>query len=98
MVQDAFEILNEVTEIEVIAKGRGIRRLQSLQQTLRWKTLAKAERPCYSPVGQRLDSASGGALVRGPRRWAEGMEDQTLSDPSYARRETAIKVRVMRPQ
>ena len=82
-----FEIVGEITDVETIAAGHGIRTLKALRKRhggRRWRKLKGNARV-------RLASGSispcRGALVRGAWRWTDRLENRTILGPMTMKRQ-----------
>ena len=59
----ALEIVGEITQIETIAAGAGIRELPRLRRPLWWRSVAEGEGDRPGPPAERDDPPGGTALV-----------------------------------
>ena len=94
-MKNDFELVTQITGIEVIAVNLSIRELQSLKDLFggrRWRKLKQVART----FDQRQPPRCRTPLVRGSRRWPPQDEDQAISGLSFHGQEAkavAIEVR-----
>jgi hypothetical protein len=72
-----FEVVGDITNMQVIATGRGIRRLKNLRKRHGGRRGGNS-RVIYRSISEWIAAPGRDPLVRGSRRRQEGTEDQAL--------------------